>query len=284
MKNLIVRAISGAVFVGLVIASILVNHIFFSILFLIITILCLHEFYSNVKKSGIAVQGTLGTIIGALLFSIIATICIGSYKGLDDLFFLYSAIIPLLFVVFIVELWRKKANPFTNIAYTILGIAYIAVPLGAMNFLLNPEMEEGVYITSIVLGIFILSWTNDTFAYLTGILFGKRRLFERHSPKKSWEGFWGGFAFTILGAYLLYRFVPDTYLGLRDWIAIGIITSVIGTLGDLVESMFKRSLNVKDSGTIMPGHGGILDRLDGIIIVIPFIFCYLTFFKGFFSL
>ena len=283
MKNLIIRAISGAVFVGLVIASILVSHIFFSILFLFITILCLHEFYSNVKKSGIAVQGILGTIIGSLLFAIIAIICIGRQNH-KDLFFLMSAIIPLIFVVFIVELWRKKPNPFTNIAYTLLGIFYIGIPLGAMNFLLNPNMEENVYLTSIVLGLFALAWTNDTFAYLTGMLLGKHRLFERHSPKKSWEGFWGGFCFTLLFAYILYRIVPDTYLSLCDWIVLGIMVSVIGTLGDLVESMFKRSLNVKDSGNIMPGHGGILDRLDGILIVVPFVFCYLTFFKDFFSL
>lgn len=282
MKNLIIRSISGAVFVGLVIASILVSHIFFSSLFLLITILCLYEFYSNVKNSGIAVQGTLGIIIGAILFTIISVICIGLNKGID-LFILMSVIIPLLFIVFIVELWRNKPNPFTNIAFTILGIVYIAVPLGAMNFLLNPEMEEGVYLTSIVLGLFALSWTNDTFAYLTGILLGKHRLFERHSPKKSWEGFWGGLIFTLIFAYVLYRIVPDTYLNLFDWIVIGVIVSVIGTLGDLVESMFKRSLNVKDSGKIMPGHGGMLDRLDGILIVLPFIFCYLSFFKDFFS-
>ena len=282
MKNLIIRAISGAVFVGLVIASILVSHSFFSTLFLIITILCLHEFYSNVYKSGIFVQRVLGTVIGALIFAIVAAVGIGLQHN-KDLFILMSAIIPLFFLVFIIELWRKKPNPFTNIAYTLLGIIYIAIPLGAMNFLLNPEMEDGAYITSIVLGVFALTWTNDTFAYLTGILFGRRRLFERHSPKKSWEGFWGGFLFTLLFAYILYRIIPDTYLSLFDWIALGVIVSAIGTMGDLVESMFKRSLNVKDSGNIMPGHGGILDRLDGVLIVIPFIFCYLTFFKDFFS-
>lgn len=278
MKSLLKRTLTGGLFVGAVIASIFLGHIAFSILFFVITLIGLHEFYSNLSKNGINVQTISGIIIGALIFSIVSVVSI-----LNNHFALLFLILPLVFSIFIIELYRKKENPFTNIGYTILGVVYIAIPFSLLNFLSNPLFEDNTYTYSLVLSIFILTWTNDTFAYLTGVTIGKHRLFERHSPKKSWEGFIGGILFSLIAAYLLYRFMPSN-LTIIDWLVFAFIISVIGTLGDLVESMFKRSIGIKDSGNLLPGHGGILDRFDGILIAVPFLFCYLIFIKTFFNI
>jgi phosphatidate cytidylyltransferase len=125
-----------------------------------------------------------------------------------------------------------------------------------------------------MLGVMVLQWVSDTFAYLTGICIGKHPLFKRHSPKKSWEGFVGGFLFCVLAGYLIGTYV-DTPFDKVDWIVMSIMIPPIGTLGDLVESMFKRSMDIKDTGNIMPGHGGLLDRFDSLIMTTPFILGYL---------
>jgi phosphatidate cytidylyltransferase len=125
-----------------------------------------------------------------------------------------------------------------------------------------------------MLGILVLQWVSDSFAYLTGVCIGRHPLFKRHSPKKSWEGFVGGFTFCILAGYLIGTYI-DTPFATIDWIVMATIVPVIGTLGDLVESMFKRSMDIKDTGNIMPGHGGLLDRFDSLIMVTPFLLGYL---------
>jgi phosphatidate cytidylyltransferase len=182
-------------------------------------------------------------------------------------------LVPLSFSVFIFELFRNKQNPLQNIATTLLGLFYIALPLSLLVFIPNISLENGVFKKGLLLGFFILIWTNDTFAYLIGVKFGKNKLFERVSPKKSWEGSFGGFLFSIIVAYILSLFFID--LNTMEWIGMAIIIVVFGSIGDLIESLFKRSLNIKDSGNILPGHGGILDRLDAVLIAAPFVFFYL---------
>jgi len=192
----------------------------------------------------------------------------------------FFAVIPLLCLVFISELYRKSAQPFTNIAYTLAGIAYITLPLLSIIIVaLGIDLGSDIpYNAGMVFGTIFILWSSDTGAYMLGSWLGKHRLFERISPKKSWEGFFGGALFSLIAGYLMWRFFES--VGLYDWLIIALIVVITGTFGDLVESMFKRSLKVKDSGTFFPGHGGILDRFDGLFISAPFVMLYLLLFCG----
>ncbi len=270
MNNFITRTITGSLFVILIVASILLSHYFFSFVFLLFSILGIAEFYSITGKEDIKPQLLSGIVISVLLF------CISAYVSISNAHFkLLFLSIPLFFIPFIIELFRNKSNAISNIATTLLGIFYVVFPLSLLNFIPNISFESGIYNKGILLGYFILIWTNDTFAYLVGVKIGKTRLFERISPKKSWEGSIGGLFFSMLASFLLSLFFSE--LTSIMWIGMAIIIVVSGTLGDLTESMFKRNLNIKDSGTILPGHGGILDRLDALFISAPFVFFYLTF-------
>jgi phosphatidate cytidylyltransferase len=154
-----------------------------------------------------------------------------------------------------------------------LGIIYIALPF---SLLVPIAFLNGTYQGKLILGLFILMWTIDTGAYIFGKLFGKHKLFERVSPKKTWEGFIGGALVSIGGAFVMCHFIG--ILAIQHWITIALLMIIFGTLGDLIESMFKRSVGMKDSGKILPGHGGILDRFDSLILAIPIIFAYLQLF------
>jgi phosphatidate cytidylyltransferase len=178
----------------------------------------------------------------------------------------------------------KKINissdkPFLNIASSIFGVIYVVVPF---SFLIELGHYRNDYEPNFILGIFFLIWTNDTFAYLTGSLIGKRKLMERISPGKSWEGFLGGGLATLILAWFLKDLLDISHfwkLTRIDWLIIGGIIFIFGTMGDLIESMFKRSTGVKDSGKIMAGHGGVLDRFDSLTLAVPFIYGYLYFVK-----
>ena len=178
--------------------------------------------------------------------------------------------IPLVFLIFIAELYTKATNPFRNIAFTILGIVYVAVPFSLLNYLVT---YTGTYSYELLFGFFFILWSNDSGAYLAGSAFGKRKLFPRVSPGKSWEGSIGG----AIASYIVVFIISKWYTGFSiiDWMVIAAILIVIGTLGDLVESLYKRSKNVKDSGKLLPGHGGILDRFDSLLMATPFVFTYL---------
>ncbi len=268
MNNLITRSITGSIFVILVVASILLSHYFFSVVFLLFTILGVAEFYTIVSKEDYMPQRIVGIAISIVIFCIFSLISITNSN-----IKLLLILIPLFFIPFLIELFSNKKHVIYNLSTTFLGIIYIAIPLSLLNFFPNLSFETGVYNKGILLGYFILIWTNDTFAYLVGVKLGRRKLFERISPKKSWEGSIGGFFFSLLSAYILSCFFVE--LSFLEWVGMAIIIVVFGTLGDLTESMFKRSLNIKDSGNILPGHGGILDRLDALFISVPFVFFYL---------
>lgn len=269
MKNITTRTITGGVYVLGVILAIMFNPIILAVFFGAIALIALYEFYNNAKISTISPSIIPGYLLAISIYSwfVLKTFHLEAR---------YSIIISLIlcFTIFILELYKKKDNPFTNIAYTILGVIYIVIPMGLTNFIANPLLLPNTFIPMLLLSVFILAWCNDTFAYLVGIKFGKRRLFERISPKKSWEGFFGGVIAVQIASIVLYKFT-NTPLEFFDWMILGAIICVIGTFGDLVESMFKRQMGVKDSGKILPGHGGILDRFDILFITIPFIFSYL---------
>ena len=268
MNNFVLRSITGTIFVAVIVSSIVFSPLFFVGLFFCISLLGLHEFYMLLQSGGKTPQLKWGLMSGGLLFAGLAAV---ANDWMNSKYLL--ALLPLGAVVFIFELYRNKPDPFENIALTLLGIVYIALPFGFLNFFFLSELNHP-YI--ILLGYFAILWINDTFAYLFGMTFGKHRLFERISPKKSWEGSIGGGLTSIFAAGLIASF--ENSLLLVHWLAIAIIIVISGSLGDLVESMLKRSLNCKDSGTILPGHGGILDRFDAVLISAPLIFVYIQLF------
>ncbi|MCG3166473.1 MAG: hypothetical protein POELPBGB_02252 [Bacteroidia bacterium] len=272
MKDLGIRLASGIVFLTIVIGSILfisITFIPFLVVFSIITAIGLWEFYRICENEKIYVQKRHGIFVGTGIFFITALISV------DRSFLEYQLLVlPLMYAVFIRELFRNRENPFTNIGFTILGIIYIALPFTLLVYIVKPGLS-GEYKPLILLGYFILIWVFDSGAYLVGVNFGKHKMFPSISPKKSWEGAIGGTIFMVMFAYLLSLYVDD--LTFFDWAVIGLIVVVIGTIGDLVESLLKRSVGIKDSGNIMPGHGGMLDRFDSILISSPFVFVYLNF-------
>jgi phosphatidate cytidylyltransferase len=261
MSNFWKRAITGALFLVVMIGGITWNYWSFYALFFIISMLGLAEFYKLLSNAGIQPQKWVGVIIGALIFLLIVA------DSMLNKYMVFALAFPFIASIFFVELYRDKAMPFQNIALTIMGLVYVLMPFAAWVSYLYPA--RGTYNFHIVLGYFFILWTNDTGAYLTGSAFGRHKLWERISPKKTWEGFIGGLVLSMGVAYLLSHYYTE--LNPVLWVLIGFIVSVFGTLGDLVESMFKRSLDVKESGGILPGHGGILDRFDGVLLSTPFV-------------
>ncbi len=267
------RAITGALFVLVIIGAIIFSSITFVLLFFVIMVLGLLEFYTLAEKTEASPQKVTGVIAGVLLYAAVAFHFSTPFHTLSMC--LFAGFITLLFTAFVVELYRKKENPFTNIAFTLLGAIYVALPfslLCALAFGAGGALSSS-YSPTIILGVLFILWSSDTGAYLAGITFGKNKLFERISPKKTWEGTIGGGILAIAIAYLLSFYFTD--LTTIHWIVVALIIVCFGNLGDLVESLFKRSIDVKDSGSILPGHGGILDRFDSLLLSTPFIFIYL---------
>jgi len=238
-----------------------------------------YEYYQMIKTTGAHPQMISGISAGSAAF-IMSTL---AAAGIIPMKFLL-ALAPLVLLIMAVEIYRKAERPFDSLAHTLLPLLYIVLPFSLFPFaafghtgldtLLPHKLEA--FSPGIIVGFFILLWTNDTCAYLAGISLGRRRLLERISPKKSWEGFFGGLILTALIAWLISGWfgTPDR----KGWIIISVIISVAGTYGDLIESMLKRSTGVKDSGNIMPGHGGFLDRFDSAIASFPLVFLFITLF------
>ncbi|WP_443945222.1 phosphatidate cytidylyltransferase [Pedobacter sp. AW1-32] len=261
------RAITAFFFTIVMLASILLGSYTFSIFYLVLSILSLFEFYKLVKTSGIRPHRNIGLIAGALIFLMAAGL---HYLRYDTKYLLLC--IPLIFSVFISELYKKNKIPFANISYTFVGFIYVTVPFcffHALGFIENWNHYSFHYPLSFML----MLWANDTGAYLFGMKFGKRKLFERHSPKKSWEGFLGGMFTSVVAAIALSFFFTEKIP--LVWAGMAILISSFGTLGDLIESMLKRSLDTKDSGGLLPGHGGLLDRFDGLLLAAPVVYAYL---------
>jgi phosphatidate cytidylyltransferase len=237
--------------------------------FFLICLLSLIEFYKLAGLDGLAPQRTIGVLTGIVVFA-------GSFlieKGILEARY-YFLIFPLMALVYMIKLYKKfERKPFTNIAFTFLGIFYVAVPFALLNV---AAFENGRYNFEIIWGCLFILWASDTGAYFAGTYLGKRKLFERISPKKSWEGFIGGALLALAFAYgMSFFFLSYSVI---EWLIIGVIIIVGGTFGDLVESLLKRSIEIKDSGSALPGHGGFLDRFDGLLISAPFIVAYLEIF------
>jgi phosphatidate cytidylyltransferase len=260
------RAITGAIFVAVIVAAIIFKSWIFHIVFALVGLVGLNEFYGLFKKSSSYPHATLGIIFGFLIYS--SGIAVLYYP--EAITYLVGFIFFSFTTIAVAELYRKKKTPFENIGITLFGLFYLIFPVLLLNYIIEFDTET-FEITNFwpVLTLFILVWCSDTFAYLVGRQFGKHKLFERISPKKSWEGFFGGLVFSVIGGILIAYFTEQPYY---QYIIYGIVISTFGTIGDLVESLLKRSLNIKDSGSILPGHGGILDRFDAVLFVIPIIY------------
>ena len=266
MTNIVTRTLSGAVFVAAVIGSVWLHPYVYAGMMLTVIVWALLEFYDIVMKDRVHAGKYVGVLSGVALFTATFFYVQGVVSGDIFLFF-----IPLLILVFISQLYSSYHFPFRAIAYTLVGVVYIALPLSLCNGLTFPV--NGQYTPDILLGFFILLWTNDTFAYLTGIIFGRHRLFRRISPKKSWEGFIGGLVCTVALSLLIAQWL--TILPFFHWMAVAAIIVIFGVYGDLIESLLKRNLNIKDSGHFLPGHGGILDRFDSVLLAAPMVYFYL---------
>lgn len=269
LPNFIVRVLAGAVFVGLLLGGILINGYTFVVVLSLITVLCLYEFYGLIEKDAkVSVVRVWNVLGGFFLF-------LGSFSfcAYESSIISFVPYIIYLMVLFVSELYLKRKDPIQSLAYSILGQLYIAIPLSLTNYLVF-AYEPGSYHYVYILALLVFIWVNDSFAYLTGMLFGKHRLFERISPKKSWEGFVGGAVFSVGSSLIFAHFFPN--LSIPVWLGFAATTVIFGTWGDLFESLIKRTLGVKDSGNMIPGHGGILDRFDSTILAIPAIFVYLV--------
>lgn len=276
MQNLITRTITGVIFVAAVVASFLRPEAMI-LFFALITGLTVWEFTGIANGiANVSVNRFITTIAGVYLFVAMATYCAGIVPPAVFIPYLLTLV-----YLFISELYAKAPNPVNDWAYTMLSQMYIALPLSMINVLAFRSVGDMVYYGHLLpLSIFIFLWTNDTGAYCSGSLFGRHKLFPRVSPGKSWEGSIGGgilvlIVATALGYYETSLSDVSTNLSLVEWAGLGLVVVVFGTWGDLVESLFKRTLGVKDSGNILPGHGGMLDRFDSSLMAIPAAVIYL---------
>ena len=261
------RAITGFFFVIVMLASLLCGHYVFGIFYLVLCLFCLWEFYGLVKESGISPNKSTGMLYGAFVYVVFALITYQDVPSNHKLLFILMLTSG---AIFFQELYKKSEAPFTNIAYTFTGIIYAIVPFTFFHALAYLGSSFNFHIP---LAFLIMLWANDTGAYLSGYFFGRTKLFERHSPKKTWEGFVGGVLISAAAGFIISIYFKD--LVWMQWVSMSVLISCFGTMGDLVESMFKRSINVKDSGGILPGHGGLLDRFDGLLLSAPIVYAYL---------
>lgn len=267
MNESIVRALSGIVYIALLLGATLFSPISFILLFGIFMLIAITEFCKlvNLNKTVPLIMGAVGLIL--FCFLIDTTLYTNLLLNIGALF---------IALMLLEELFEKRSSaPKDKTAKLARLTGYVILPF--LLIIRLPFLVQGAYTPYIIIGSFILIWINDTFAYIVGKTMGRHKLFERISPKKTIEGFLGGMVFTIIGAYILSRFdnfLNPVFHSAIIWIGAAIILVIFGTLGDLVESQLKRKAGAKDSGNIMPGHGGILDRLDSIIFAIPFLFLY----------
>jgi phosphatidate cytidylyltransferase len=271
MADLPLRIGVGLVVFGIFLAAIFLGgEIGFMTLFGFALLMGLYEFYNLVDKGGYKPQRLTGYALGISLF-------VGnglmSFYGFPARFLLFPLLC--LFLIPPIELYRKREHPFTNIAHGFLGIIYVAVPVTLLINIIHPSEEIG-YDPLFFVGFLMLILSSDSGAYLAGSAFGKHKLFERISPKKSWEGAIGGLLMSMAFAIGFSYFID--FLNVWQWIGLSVVSVVAGIYGDLVESLLKRNVGAKDSGTLLPGHGGVLDRLDSIILATPFAFAYLQIF------
>jgi len=267
MNNFVKRTLSGTFFIALIISSILLSRYSFAAVFFVICGWTVYEFHKLTNQhSHLDVKLWIAMLAGVILFSSSFLYTSGVVRF--PIFLIYGLYV----IAFLIsELFRSQTNSLNNWAYFFLGQIFIALPFSLLNFILFIDGWQPL----ILLSVFVTIWVNDTGAYLIGVNFGKHRLFERISPKKSWEGFIGGAAAALLSGYVFSLIIPQ--ICLLNWLVLSEIIVICSTFGDLIESLIKRTIHVKDSGNIIPGHGGLLDRFDSMLLAAPVAFIYLSF-------
>ena len=276
MNNFIARTITGILFVATIVVCFL-NPTAMIFLFALVTGLTVWEFTGLVNdRPGVAVNRFISTVAGVYFFLAMAGTCSGFTSSTVFIPYLITIIYLL-----VAELYAKQEDPIHDWAYTMMSQMYVVLPFSLLNMLAFRAAPDGImYVYTLPLSVFVFLWVNDTGAYCCGSLFGKHKLFPRISPGKSWEGSIGGGIFVLVAAALVW-YLTDTYdmnptgMGMWEWMGLGLTVVVFGTWGDLVESLFKRTLGIKDSGNILPGHGGMLDRFDSSLLAIPAAVVYL---------
>jgi phosphatidate cytidylyltransferase len=272
------RAITGFFFIIVMIGSMLLQQYVFGGFYLVLSAFALFEYYKLVTQNTAKPDIPAGMVNGVLLFAGFALLILSDnmtlpvilgYKATHSILFLLPVTMS---VILIRQLFKTSGVPFIDMGFTFSGILLVIVPF---IFFYALAYIRGGYNFHFPMVFLILLWSNDTGAYLVGRQLGKTKLFERHSPKKTWEGFIGGIIISGVAAAIISHFFTDLHW--NQWVSVAILISCFGTLGDLVESMFKRSINVKDSGGILPGHGGLLDRFDGLLLAAPVVYTYLYF-------
>ena len=276
MKNFIIRAITGIFFVAAIVVS-FINPLAMTFLFAIVTGLTIWEFTGLVnERDGVDTNRLISTVAGVYFFIAVIGFC--SELAPSTVFIPYLITVVYLMIT---ELYAKYPDPIHTWAYTMMSQMYVALPFSMLGVLAFRGSHEGVVYSWVApLSVFVFLWINDTGAYLCGSLLGKHKLFPRISPGKSWEGSIGGFVFVSAIAVLIWHLAEsygynDLSLNAYAWVGLGLIVAVFGTWGDLVESLFKRTIGIKDSGNILPGHGGMLDRFDSSLMAMPAAVVYL---------
>lgn len=276
MNNFIARTITGILFVATIVVCFL-NPTAMIFLFALVTGLTVWEFTGLVNdRPGVAVNRFISTVAGVYFFLAMA----GTTSGFTSSTVFIPYLITIIYLL-VAELYAKQEDPVHDWAYTMMSQMYVVLPFSLLNMLAFRAAPEGImYVYTLPLSVFVFLWVNDTGAYCCGSLFGKHKLFPRVSPGKSWEGSIGGGVFVLVAAALVW-YLTDTYdmnptgMCMWEWMGLGLTVVVFGTWGDLVESLFKRTLGIKDSGNILPGHGGMLDRFDSSLLAIPAAVVYL---------
>lgn len=267
IKKLLTRTISGIVYIGIIIGCIFWGFEPFNWMAAIFAAIAIHEFEKITRELNprtlpillIDIFGAISLVFGWMLYPLVVWVFI-------------------ILCRMILQLYIKSETPLADIARSIMSQIYIGLPLGLMVLLAY------IWHLHAILAIFLMIWLNDTGAFLVGSMIGKHRLFERISPKKSWEGFFGGLFFDLIAATLFGLYCSEFFrleIGVAEWIGLGTVVCIFSTWGDLVESMIKRTLHIKDSGNLIPGHGGILDRIDSLLFVMPASLIYLTILSNF---
>ena len=278
MSDFWIRTLSGAAYVALILFAVFANFWISALIFATLAALTTYEFHKLTNKlENVDVNPIIPAIASFILVSIIPLTYYFDFKFFSFVHFIFVCIYFTFYLyIFIFEIFRNRPNPINNIAYTFLGQMYIAVPFSFL-FLIKIVQDTKIDNTGneiFLFAFFVFIWANDTFAYLVGTKFGKHRMCEHISPKKSWEGFVGGLI-GVLAVAFVFSYFTETLLNTAGWFIFAMLVVIFGTLGDLLESVIKRTVGVKDSGTIMPGHGGFLDRFDSLLLAAPIVFIYL---------
>jgi len=269
LNDLLKRSLTGVVFVAVILAGTMIHSLIFALVFLTLLVFTQYEFYKLIEKAGYTPQKLVGLILGGLFF----ILCYVAVRKIIPYQFCLL-IFPFMVFIFLFEVMRKKPGTLQNSMLTLGGFVYTVIPFSLLNFIVFPGFpDDRLFYPWILTGIFFILWMYDSMAYVGGSLFGKHKMCIKISPKKSWEGLITGAVFAVIMGIL--NSVIFQSLSMVSWIIAALIIVAFGTIGDLFESKIKRDLNIKDSGTILPGHGGFLDRFDSLLFAVPVVYIWL---------